>query len=621
MDIGGGDYDIEPPKFKSSSPTPNSVLYSKNKIELQFDEYINILKPTEKVIITPPQQRQPQIKSVGKKITVELRDSLIPNTTYTFDFTNAIVDNNESNAIEGFSFAFSTGEILDSLSVSGLLLNAENLEPMPGIMVGLHSNLNDTAFTNEPFLRTTMTNDKGEFRIRNTAYGSYKVFALNDKNRNFRFDQKTEDIAFLDSIFVPSFEPAIRQDTLWIDSLTIDTIKEVHYNRFIPDDIVLLLFNENKKDAQYLSKTERPERSKIILHFNTDAGFPPEISIVNTDMNEIDDWFICESSADKKDITYWISDSLVYQRDTLWFETKYLKTDTLDNLIPAIDTIRLTWRDRKDDSADKQKKPEPLRIDFSKKASAEVYDTLRFTFSEPLLNYSRDKILIRQKVDTLWEARDLQVVMDTLNPRSYFIENKWNYGEEFRISIDSGALTGIYGKTVDSTDVRVKFAAEDTYGIIYIKIEGRDSLGLGQLLNNSDAVVRSAPLIGEYLNFEDLKPGKYYLRFIEDDNGNGIWDTGNYAEKRQPEKVYYYDNFLEVRAYQEIEQTWNIHSLPIERQKPLEITKNKPEQKKAKRNREEERRQQEQERQGQSGSSNRNTVSPSSIRSLPGLGR
>jgi hypothetical protein len=618
MDIGGGDYDIEPPKFKNSTPGPNSVRFSSNKIELEFDEYIAIQKPSEKVIITPPQQRQPQIKSVGKKITVELRDTLIPNTTYTFDFTNSIVDNNESNAIEGFSFAFSTGDILDSLSVSGILLNAENLEPMPGIMVGLHSNLDDSAFLKLPFDRTTMTNDRGQFHIRNTAYGSYKVFALSDKNRNFRFDQKNEDIAFNDSIYTPSFEPAIRKDTVWIDSLTIDTIKDVHYNRFTPDDIVLFLFNEMKQDAQYLSKTERPERNKIILHFNNDAGFPPKLKLLGTDGSENKTTFITEYSTDKKDITYWITDSIVYKRDTLFFETRYVKTDSLDNLVPAVDTLRFLWRDRKDDSKDKQKKVDPLRIEFSKQSSAEVYDTIRLTFSEPLLDYERGKIQIRQKVDTLWESRNFPVINDSINPRMYFIDHKWNYGDEYRISIDSAALTGIYGTVNDSVDMRIKFASEDTYGIIFIKIEGRDSLGLGQLLNPTDAVVRSVPLIDGYLNFEDLKPGKYYLRFIEDDNGNGLWDTGDYAQKRQPEKVYYYDNIIELRAYQEIEQTWNIHSLPVEKQKPLEITKNKPEQKKAKRNREEERRKQ-QNQQGQSNSTNVGGVSPTSLRNISGL--
>ena len=240
----GGPYDETPPKFVSSNPIPNQVNYQGKNVEILFDELIQIEKPTENVIITPPQMELPIIRSSGKKAVIELKDSLKPNTTYTIDFTNSIVDNNEKNVFENFSFAFSTGETIDSLEISGVLLNAENLEPMPGITIGLHNNLEDSAFVKVPFLRTSRTNDKGRFTIRNIAPGSYRVFALNDVNRDYKFDQPGEDIAFLDSLIVPSFEFTTRQDTTWKDTLTIDTIRTINYTRFLPDDIELRLFNE-----------------------------------------------------------------------------------------------------------------------------------------------------------------------------------------------------------------------------------------------------------------------------------------------------------------------------------------------------------------------------------------
>ena len=146
----------------------------------------------------------PVIRSAGKKAVIELKDTLKPNTTYTIDFTNSISDNNEKNVFENFSFAFSTGDIIDTLEVSGVLLNAENLEPMPGITIGLHNNLEDSAFVKLPFVRTSRTNDKGQFTIRNITPGTYHIFALNDVNRDYKFDQPGEDIAFLDSVIVPS---------------------------------------------------------------------------------------------------------------------------------------------------------------------------------------------------------------------------------------------------------------------------------------------------------------------------------------------------------------------------------------------------------------------------------
>lgn len=226
-------------------------------MEILFDELVQLDKPSENVIITPPQMQLPVIRAAGKKVVVELKDTLKENTTYTIDFTNSISDNNEKNVFENFSFAFSTGDVIDTLEVSGILLNAENLEPMPGITIGLHKNLEDSAFVKLPFDRTSRTNDKGQFTIRNISPGSYRIFGLNDVNRDYKFDQPGEEIAFNDSIIIPSLELTTRQDTLWKDSLTIDTIRTVAYTRYFPDDIELRLFKEDFV-RQYLLKPELP---------------------------------------------------------------------------------------------------------------------------------------------------------------------------------------------------------------------------------------------------------------------------------------------------------------------------------------------------------------------------
>jgi uncharacterized protein (DUF2141 family) len=614
----GGEVDISPPVFVKSNPQPNAVRYDKNKIELTFDEYISIEKPSEKVIITPPQQKMPEIKALGKKITVELKDSLIANSTYTFDFTNGIVDNNEKNALEGFAFAFSTGDIIDSLMVSGILLNAENLEPMPNTVIGLHDNLNDTAFTSLPFKRTSMTNDRGQFKIRNVAPGTYKLYALSDMNRNYRFDQPNEAIAFHDSLIVPSFEPAIRMDTVRIDSLTIDTIKEVRYTRFTPDDLVLYLFNE-KYSNQYLSKTERPNARQLVFHFGSDDGLPPTLRLFDDEPvdnvdNPENDWFIREYSPDKKDITYWITDSMVYKRDTIMLEADYLKSDSLMNLIPAADTLRFILRNKetpkKKDKKNDDEALEFLKVEINAKTLMEVTDTVRITFSEPLVDFGgKKKVQISQLVDSLWEDRDFPIVRDTLNPRVYYIDKLWPYGQTYRIHIDSAAIFSIYGLWNDSIDTQFKFNKEEDYGVLYVKISGNERTGFGELLDASDKVVRKAILKEDELAFEDLKPGKYYLRYIEDLNGNGVWDPGNYSQGLQPEKVYYYETFIDIRKYDEIEEPWNIKQIPVEKQKPLDITKNKPVAKETKRDR------QNQQNQRQN-NSNRPTMPNSNTRTL-----
>jgi len=577
----GGPFDTIPPVLIRSNPEPNATRYDENKIELFFDEYVSIDDP-KKVIITPPQVKMPNIRAIGKKVMVELKDSLIDNTTYTFDFTNGIVDNNEKNAIEGFTFAFSTGDRIDSLIVSGTVLNAENLEPVPNLMVGLHSNLNDSAFTTLPFLRTSVTNDKGRFWIRNVAQGTYRLYALNDMKRSYKF-QGNEDIAFCDSLIKPSFVPAIRMDTIRKDSITIDTIKEIHYNRFIPDDIILYLFNEGK-NKQYLTKFERPMDRQLILRFNSFEGLPPKVRLLGDTLedNHSNQWYIPEYSTDKKNITYWLTDSLIYKQDTLRIKANYLMSDSLDNLIPITDTLRFVLRNKEVPRKNNKKgkvaaaKPDLLKIDCTAKSVMDVFDTLKVTFSEPLLNPDFDKIQIQQKIDSSWVNKKFPIVGDTLNPRIFYIEHEWPYDQEYRIAIDSAAFFSIYGKCNDSINTTFKFNSEKEYGNIYVKITGTTGPGFGELLDNNDKPVRKSVLEKGEIAFEDLKPGKYYLRYIDDTNGNGKWDTGNYAQHQQPERVYYFHDALTVTKYSSHDQDWNIRQLPVDKQKPLDITKNKP---------------------------------------------
>ena len=583
---GGGYYDVMPPVFVKSDPAPNSIRYNKNKITLLFDEYIVLEKPSETVIITPPQTKMPDIKAVGKKITVELKDSLIPDVTYTFDFTNGIADNNEKNVLEGFTFAFSTGDVIDSLIISGLLLNAENLEPMPNTMVGIHSDLSDTAFTQTPFLRTSQTNEHGRFFIRNVAAGTYHLFALSDMNRNFKFDKVEEAIAFCDSLIIPSFEPAVRRDTVWIDSLTVDTVREIHYNRFLPDEVVLRLFQENY-ERQYLSKIERTDSTLITLTFNDPVKEIPILTVID-ELTDEADWLLLEKSPDRRVISYWITDSAVYRKDTLHIAAHYLAHDTLNILTARTDTVRLIKKkivppkDNKQNAKEEGEGEEPLaplNIKISAQGVIDVFDTVKIVFPEPIRPFSREQIQIRQKVDTLWEARDFPLIRDSLNPRVYFFDYPWPYEQEYQIRIDSAALVSIYGKTNDSIQVNFKTKTEKDYGQLIIELSGNEYIGFGQLLDNSDKPVANVALEEGELVFFDVKPGKYYLRYIDDANGNGQWDTGNYAENRQPETVYYYPESFEITAWMEVAQTWDIKVLPPEKQKPLEITKNKPKEK------------------------------------------
>ena len=242
----GGPYDETPPKFVRATPEPNAINNKRKKVSIEFDEFIKIENAAEKVIISPPQAEMPEVKASGKRVLVEFFDSLKANTTYTIDFGDAIVDNNEGNPMGNFSYAFSTGEIIDTMEVSGTVLNAQDLEPIKGIQVGLHKNLDDSAFVKIPFDRISRTDSRGRFSIKGIAPGKYRIYALKDGNQNYLFDSKTEIIAYNDSVIVPSMEAAVKNDTVWnsIDTLKIDTVLTVHYTHFMPDDIVLRAFKE-----------------------------------------------------------------------------------------------------------------------------------------------------------------------------------------------------------------------------------------------------------------------------------------------------------------------------------------------------------------------------------------
>lgn len=574
----GGPYDEEPPKFVSSTPAPNQTNYRGNTVDILFDEIIQIEKPSENVVITPPQRQLPIIRAIGRRATVELKDTLRENTTYTIDFTNSIADNNEKNVYENFTFAFSTGDMIDTLEVSGILLNAENLEPMPGITVGLHLNLEDSAFTNLPFDRTSRTNDRGKFTIRNIKEGTYRIYALNDVNRDYMFDQPGEDIAFLDTLIVPTFEYTSREDTVWKDSLTIDTIKTVHFTRYLPDDIELRLFKEDFS-RQYRLRPERNVANMFTLRFNAPLDTIPTPVPLNFEP-EIDDWYFEQTIEGGLAVNYWLTDPAVWMNDTLQIEVTYPRSDSLNVLRPQTDTLSILAprvpRERRRKKDDEEEKIEFLSMTVTPSSSIEVFDSIRITFTEPVTDLSKDMFYMNQMVDSVWVPVEFEMLPDTTNTLSFLLIRPWRYAEEYLLEVDSATIFSIYGRWNDTYSNQFKVKTEDEYGHLYINISGHETTSFVELLNSSDAPVRKGNVVDGGVLFMNLRPDKYYARLVEDANNNGEWDTGNYAEKRQPEKVYYYPGVLDIMRNWQVEESWDIKALPPNRQKPLDITKNKP---------------------------------------------
>ncbi len=594
----GGPYDEEPPKFVRSTPKPFAINSKEKKVTIEFDEFIKLEKAAEKVVVSPPQLEQPEVKASGRKVVVGLVDSLRPNTTYTIDFADAIVDNNEGNPLGNYAFTFSTGTTIDTMEVSGTVLSASDLEPVKNIQVGLHSDLSDSAFMKKPFDRVSRTDSRGHFSIRGIVPGKYRIYALMDGNQNYLFDSKTEMIAFSDSIIIPAMEDAMRQDTIWKDSLTIDTIKSVGYTRFLPDDIILRAFKE-ENDRQYLTRSERDKENHFVLTFSARADTLPTLKGLNFDER---DAFIIEKTDRNDSICYWIKDSLIYQMDTLEIQMDYLATDTLDRLVPQTDTLflanKLTRAEREKleakaaEEKEKERKkkekkgekiePEPtkfLTLNVDAPSAFDLDRNVYLSFDEPVASIDTAAIHMEIKKDSLWEEIPFLFVSDSVLPRKYEILAEWEPEKEYQLSIDSMAFKGVYGLHTNKVKQTMKVKKLDEYGTILLNITGADSTAVVELLDGSGKVLRQQRITPQNTaDFYYLNPGtKFYIRLFNDRNGNGVWDTGKYSEHLQPEEVYYFPKVWEMKANFEFEENWNINAVPVEKQKLDEIKKQKPE--------------------------------------------
>lgn len=586
----GGDFDFDPPKLMHTTPEINATNVSKHRVELVFDELIQLDKPSEKIIVTPPQKRNPNIQAISNRIIVELKDTLLPNTTYTIDFTDAIVDNNEGNPFENFAFSFSTGDVVDTLAVSGKVLAANNLEPVKGIYVGLHKDLSDSAFITKPFERISRTNDKGEFTIRGIAEGKYKIYALDDINRTYKYENRSNAIAFLDSIVVPSSVRDFRTDTVFnFKKMLVDTVLTVPYTRFLPDDLILRSFTSSFK-RQYLQKSERsaPDQLKIFFGSATDL---PEVTPLNFPADS--NWSLLERTSTNDTLIYWIVEPEIAKLDTLMLQVKYNKTDSLENLVSTVDTLRFIDRTKKKDDTKKKKNEDIvfLQLQSNLKSLMDINDTIKFTFSLPVRDFDESKIKLQRMVDSVYVDTDFKLIQNQYNPRKYSIIHKWEYGGEYSLTADSASIFSYSGLWNNKIESKFKVKNSDEYGDLYIAIEGlsNDTPAFLQLLDAADKVVRQEKVLyrknqGELAAlFMRLIPGKYYARIIIDENNNGVWDTGDYYEKRQPEMVYYYNSFFDVKANWQKSEQWAINAVALDKQKPLEITKNKPQEKETKR--------------------------------------
>lgn len=598
----GGWYDETPPHVVGAMPAEKSTHVSKRNIRINFNEFVKIDNPTQNVVVSPPQLEVPEIKGEGKSINVKLIDKLQPNTTYTIDFSNAISDNNEGNPLGNFTYSFSTGNHIDTLEVAGYVVQAADLEPVKGILVGLYADLSDTAFKTKPMLRVSRTDSRGHFIIRGVAPGKYRVYALQDADGNYSFNQRSEMLAFNHDIIEPSFRPDVRQDTLWRDSLHIESIAQVSYTHFLPDNICLRAFNEIVTD-RHLLKSERPEPNHFTLYYTYGDSVLPNVRGLNFNTK---DAFVVESSAHKDTVTYWLRDTALVNQDTLKMVVTQNITDSTGVLRQQEDTLTLLakvpyakrlkdkqkafdeWK-KKQDKLKKRGEPyettmpeEPLKLEITPSGDMDPDQNISIVAKEPLKDVDTNHVRLfsHPSGDSLWYKEPYE--LKRISNEEFQVKAAWKPGTEYSFEADSTAFETIYGTMSGKLKQGLKVRSEDAYASLIMTISGMQGRHIiAQLLDGQGKTVKVSYTDNGQAEFYYLKPGKYFMRIIVDANNNKKWDTGNYDTNLQPEEVYYNPDEIECKAKWDLTLTWNPLARPIYQQKPEALKKQKADKEKS----------------------------------------
>jgi len=570
----GGPKDETPPRVMKTNPANGSLNFSKKQILIEFDEIVTVEKASENVIISPPQVKPPDVKAFGKRLTVDFNDNLLDSTTYSINFGDAIVDLNEKNAIKNYLFSFSTGNEIDTLKIGGVVLNAEDLNPLAGIYVGIYKETDDSVFTTKPFLRIGKTDENGRFSIDNVKSGTYKVFGLGDTNRDYYF-QPGEGLALHDSLVSPTTRIEQMQDTIWKDTVTVDSIRTYMGTRFLPDDLTLRYFKEIKK-RQYFLKAERKEPYVFSIYFNTTAAELPVIKPLNF---EWEGKYLLQKNKTLDSLTYWITDSIVWKTDTLQMTMTYLKSDSLFNLVPVTDTLNVSMRKvRANPRARTSGKQADLKVEALKftnniASTFEIYNPVILRFEAPLSEIDISKITLSQKIDTVLKPIPFKWRQIDSTKMSYAVEYKWEPETSYELSIDSAVFKSIYNKVSTKYTAQFKIRSLEEYSSVKMLMAEFNPKAVMQVLDAKDQVLATRPVVEKGTVFEYLKPGDYYVRLFIDLNGNGKWDTGELNGRHQPEEVFYYPKKMTLMANWEFEETWDYKLTPLLKQKPLELRK------------------------------------------------
>lgn len=532
----GGPKDTKPPVLVSESPESNSVNFNSKYITITFNEYVSLKNLEKELIVSPPLNKDPQILEKGKSIVVKLKDSLRSNTTYSIYFGNSIVDYTEGNPFPNFNYAFSTGPLIDSLTISGTVIDAFTHLPVEEALAVLYSDFNDSLPRTTRPVYVSRTNKKGEFTIRNIAARKYRLLAFKDNNSDYMYNLPNEMVAFISDSVTPFYLPEVKDSTniLKTDSAYVG--------------FELKLFSE-PDSAQRVSKGVVPSPGKLIFTFRYPT-YNATVTPVDSGMTYN---LIQQFSANKDTLTLWAQQPVP--------DSLHLVISDNNTVLDTIDIATMP-REKQGSKKDNSKTVIQLKSNLESGSKLNLNDKFRLNMGNPLATDTSFNVDIIRKnaadtVNAIFRTDDsIRTTITT--------DFKWETGEEYAFTIFGGILHDIYSLTNDTVRYKLQVIPKEEYGSLKIKVLNLNANCpvILELLGGKDVVIKQMIIPNNgIINLGLLKPAKYGARVVFDENGNGRWDTGSLKQLRQPEKVIYFSKTLENKSGWEIEEDWDFSSV------------------------------------------------------------
>lgn len=583
----GGPQDSLPPVLLATFPKYKELNYKGEEVRLTFDEFVIPDQVSEVLVISPPLEKRPSIQTRSKSLVVRFNEKLRDSVTYSLDFKNSVVDNNERNPYEGLRFSFSTGESIDTLRVAGRVLDAFSLEPVENALVLLHKNLHDSAVYKLRPDYIAKSDKNGLYLFDNIAKGSYHIFSLNDMNNDMLYNEGAEKIAFYDTLIVPSAEYHAEPDTLatGADSLLISG-----YVRFYPEPLYMRQFTEKIFD-QYRKSFKRDSRFVCTFVFNESVRDSFLVRLVDGEKSDTTGtegkafnpadydstaWYILEPNQEYDSLTMWIADTTLASRETLYMELSYLMLDSVSRLYLKKDTLEMHFQIREEDTRKRRRErdeeevetPAVAQFNWLTNISSSAFGLNKdiiLTSPEPIEYLDTTTINLYLADDSLKTPLAFKFRNDTSAWRTYRISFPWKSETGYTLEIDSAACRNVYGITSKKVQTTFKTQSSDYYGIINLDITHVPGQVLVQLLeNNEDETLILQKTINndQKVSFDYLEPNKYKVKVVYDMNKNGKWDPGSYQDKYQPERVAYINEVVKVRSNWDNNLNWSLEYDP-----------------------------------------------------------